>query len=212
MLTNHREFCWRSGGSFWTIFVPRFVLFCFESLTDPTNKSTIGFINTAQSARLTGGWLNDWVAPCFRLFLSVMRPGTHRAGSPLRVRWWAGTLWWLLMSGERTEPLGVRVGRMWGSVQMGSHLALTVNRSSHPHLPLSPSLALAQPLSLCLLSDPKGEERGLRHQKVSLIVGATHKEIRQWHLGIVWWPEMERLDFRYLKLNSTAGVGGRRRK
>lgn len=54
----------------------------------------------------TCGWLNDWVAPCFCLFLSVMRRGTRRAGSPLRVRWWAGTLWWLLMSGEHPEPLG----------------------------------------------------------------------------------------------------------
>lgn len=155
MLTNHREFCWKSGGSFWTAFVPRFVLFWIWFY----NKSTIGFINTAQSARLTGGWLNDWVAPCFRLFLSVMRPGTHRAGSPLRVRWWAGTLWWLLMSGERPEPLGVRVGRMWGSVQMGSHLALTVNRPSHPHLPLS--LFSARPATVSLPPiRPKGGWEG----------------------------------------------------
>lgn len=52
-----------------------------------------------------GGWMIEEL-PAFGLFSSVMSRGTHWAGSPLRVCWWAGTLWWLLMSEERHEPLG----------------------------------------------------------------------------------------------------------
>lgn len=48
-------------------------------------------------------------------------------------------------------------------------------------------------------------ERHLWHQKCSLI-GGNSGEIRHWHFGFVWWPEMERLDFRCLELNYTAGM------
>lgn len=48
--------------------------------------------------------------------------------------------------------------------------------------------------------------RGVWYIKSILDCQATQIEIHHWHLGFVWWPEMERLDFRCLKLNCTAGV------
>lgn len=103
LITTAEKFCWTSGRSlvFICYFNLQLNLQQFHKFRNIllTQCNLYGYPGTC-------GWLNDWVAPCFCLFLSVMRPGTRRAGSPLRVRWWAGTLWWLLMSGEHPEPLG----------------------------------------------------------------------------------------------------------
>lgn len=121
----------------------------------------------------TCGWLNDWGAPCFRLFLSVMRRGTRRAGSPLRVRWWAGTLWWLLMSGERPEPLGWELagcGVCPDGVSSGPCLSPPLQTSS-PHTTGQSSNRLSESQIT-----PNEDERCLVHQKCAWLPGISERD------------------------------------
>lgn len=149
----------------------------------------------------TGGWLNDWGAPCFHVLLLIIRQGTPQAGNQLWVRWWAGTLWWLLMSGERPKPLG------WELAGCG---VCPDGVSSGPCLP--PSLQTSSThtmeqtnLRLTISNDTKWRW-GVWYIKSIPDCQATQTEIHHWHLEFVWWPEMERLDFRCLKLNCMSGV------
>lgn len=150
----------------------------------------------------TCGWLNDWGAPCFCLFLLVMRRGTRRAGSPVGVCWWAGTLWWLLMSGERPEPLGWELAGC-GVCPDGVSSGPCLSPSSTDQLPSHNGTDQQQTLHL---KSHQMKMRGVWYIKSMPDCQASQREIHHWHLEFVWWPEMERLDFRCLMLNCTVGV------
>lgn len=150
----------------------------------------------------TCGWLNDWGAPCFCLFLPVMRRGAGRVGSPLRVLWLAGRH--PLMAPDEwgaSRATGVRVGRKRGPIQMGSHLALAFPSSlqTSSHNGIDPLFQM----------NSKWRWDVFRYIKSIPDCSESQGEIHHWHLEFVWWPEMERLDFRCLMLNCTAGCGGK---
>lgn len=134
-----------------------------------------------------------------------MRRRIHRIGSPLRACWWAATLWWLLMSGERPKPLG----ESWqdvGSVQMGSHLALAPPPFFFFFEQINCLHTMGQiSNNFWIRNDSKWGWEVYGTSKIAVI--ARHlREIHHWHLDTVWWPKMERLEFRCLKLNCTAGM------
>ena len=117
-------------------------------------------------------WLRS--SPLFRLFLSVMRRGTRRAGSPLRVRRWAGTLWWLLMSGDRPEPLGWELagcGLRPDGVSSGPLLSLLLMQTSFSCAQWD-GPAADSPSQIT----PNEDERCLVHQKYPWLPGISERD------------------------------------
>lgn len=101
-----------------------------------------------------------------------------------------------------SRATGVKVGRMQGLSRWGLIWPL-------PPPPLQTSFSahngIGQQPTLHLLSHQM-KMRGVWYIKSIPDCQGTQKEIHHWHLEFVWWPEIERLDLRCLRLNCTAGV------
>lgn len=155
------------------------------------------FISTLWPDSGASVWIEDWVCLILPILLVVIRQcwliglavlvatvGRH----PLMVADKRGAF----------RATRVRAGRIWGLSRWG------LVCQPLPPLPTCGLNVHNEDGRETRSSSPTKEER-LQHQKCSLIAGQLG-EIRHWHLAFVWWPEIERLDFRCLELNCTAGM------
>lgn len=103
-----------------------------------------------------------------------------------------------------SRATGVRVGRMRGPSRWGLIWPLPFTPSSSTdRLPSHNGTEQQQTLHL---QSHQMKMRGVCYIKSISDCQASQTEIHHWHLEFVWWPEMERLDFRCLTLNCTAGA------
>lgn len=98
-----------------------------------------------------------------------------------------------------SRTTGVRAGRIWGLSRWG----LICHPLPHPSPPVAWMCTMRTAEKRALHLPPK--KRGCYIKSVPWLPGQL-REIRHWHLAFVWWPEIERLDFRCLELNCTAGM------
>lgn len=102
-----------------------------------------------------------------------------------------------------SRATGVRVGRMralsrWGLIWPSPFSSSSRRPASLVHNGTDQQQTLH-------LKSHQMKMRGVWYIKSIPDCQASPREIHHWHLEFVWWPERERLDFRCLMLNCSAG-------